>query len=111
MAIIRPCAEVRNNYNEISRLCHETSQPIYITKNGFNDLVILSNEAYEKYENERIEKLVSEHFDKRYPDFESFKADVEKHIQEGLKAVEESRVQSMEDYVKEMEEKYGYTLH
>lgn len=48
MAIIRPCAELRNNYNEISRICHETQEPVYITKNGTNDLVILSNEAYEK---------------------------------------------------------------
>ena len=45
MAIIRPCAELRNNYNEISRICHETQEPVYITKNGTNDLVILSNEA------------------------------------------------------------------
>ena len=110
MAIIRPSADLRNNYNEISKLCHETAQPIYITKNGYNDLVILSNEAFEKYEDERIEQLVSEHFDKKYPDFESFMADVEKHIDEGLKAVEEGRVVPMEVAIKEMEEKYGYKI-
>ena len=54
MAIIRPCAELRNNYNEISRICHETQEPVYITKNGTNDLVILSNEAYEKSEDIKI---------------------------------------------------------
>ena len=37
MAVIRPSAELRNNYNEISRICHETQQPVYITKNGAND--------------------------------------------------------------------------
>ena len=44
MAIIRPCAELRNNYNEISRICHETQEPVYIKKNGTNEFVILSNE-------------------------------------------------------------------
>ena len=48
MAYIRPCADLRNKYNEISKICHETYEPIYITKNGSNDLVILSNEAYEE---------------------------------------------------------------
>ena len=58
MAIIRPCAELRNNYNEISRICHETQEPVYITKNGTNDLVILSNEAYEKSEDIKITNTV-----------------------------------------------------
>ena len=47
MSLIRPCADLRNNYNEISKICHETKEPIYITKNGFNDLVILSHETFE----------------------------------------------------------------
>ena len=50
MPLIRPCADLRNNYNEISKICHETKQPVYITKNGYNDLVVLSNEAYEEYD-------------------------------------------------------------
>lgn len=37
MAQIRPCADLRNNYNEISKICHETNEPVYITKNGFSD--------------------------------------------------------------------------
>ena len=73
MALIRPCADLRNNYNEISKICHETKQPVYITKNGYNDLVLLSNEAYETYEEERIDRLISEHLNKKYPDFESFR--------------------------------------
>ena len=43
MTQIRPCADLRNNYNEISKICHETNEPIYITKNGFSDLVVLSD--------------------------------------------------------------------
>ena len=77
MAYIRPSADLRNNYNEISRICHETKEPMYITRNGANDLVVLCDEAYEKLrkkvdrtEEERIDKLISEHFDKYYASFE-----------------------------------------
>ena len=81
MALIRPCADLRNNYNEISRICHETKKPMYITKNGTNDLVVLSDEAYEdiirkneETEEERIDRLVAEHFDmlKLHLDFSDF---------------------------------------
>lgn len=106
MALIRPCADLRNNYNEISKLCHETNQPVYITKNGYNDLVVLSNEAYEKQEEERIEKLVSEYFDKKFSDFESFKKDLYEKIEHGLKDIEEGRCIPAKDFFKEMEEKY-----
>ena len=37
---------LRNKYNEISKICHETKEPMYITKNGANDLVILSDQAF-----------------------------------------------------------------
>lgn len=76
MALIRPCADLRNNYNEISKICHSTSKPIYITKNGYNDLVILSNEAYEQLIEENINKTLEKDFSKKYPDFESFKKEV-----------------------------------
>ena len=49
MALIRPCADLRNNYNEISKICHETKEPMYITKNGTNDLVILSFDVLRHY--------------------------------------------------------------
>lgn len=87
MALIRPCADLRNNYNKISRICHETKEPIYITRNGTNDLVILSDEAYESLrkafeetEEKRIDRLVSEHFDKQYATFEEFKKDIKKFL-------------------------------
>lgn len=64
MALIRPCADLKNNYNEISKLCHETKKPVYITKNGYNDLVLLSTEAFEQYEEEQINKLISKQFEK-----------------------------------------------
>ncbi len=48
MPNIRPSADLRNKYNEISDFCHTYSEPIFITKNGKGDLAVLSIEAYEK---------------------------------------------------------------
>ena len=48
MPIIRPCADLKDNYDEISRICHATKEPVYITKDGQKDLVVLSNEVYYK---------------------------------------------------------------
>ena len=48
MPLIIPSADLRNNYNKISKRCHETKEPIYVTRNGVNDLVVLSDEVFEK---------------------------------------------------------------
>lgn len=45
---ILPSTILRNQYNEISERCRTTGEPIYLTKNGEGDLVVLSIEAYEK---------------------------------------------------------------
>ena len=47
MPTIRSSADLENNYNEISELCHEYSEPVFITKNGTGDLTVMSIEAYE----------------------------------------------------------------
>ncbi len=44
---IRPVSDLRNNFSEISRIVHETAQPVFLTKNGFGDMVVLSMEAFE----------------------------------------------------------------
>lgn len=46
MPQIRPITDLRNT-NEISELCHARHEPIFITKNGYGDLVVMSIEAYE----------------------------------------------------------------
>ena len=48
--IIKASASLRNNYSEISDLAKKTKEPIYITKNGDGDLVLMSIEAFEKRE-------------------------------------------------------------
>lgn len=47
MATIRPSSDLRNKYNEISEICHQTKKPVYITKNGLGDLAVMSIELYE----------------------------------------------------------------
>ena len=46
---IIPITDLRNT-TEISKMCHEVNEPIYVTKNGYGDLVIMSTETLEIYE-------------------------------------------------------------
>lgn len=48
MPSIRPSSDLRNKYNEISKFCHEYSEPIYITKNGKGDLAVMSIDLFER---------------------------------------------------------------
>ena len=48
--VIKPSAVLRNDYASISNLAKETNEPIYITKNGEGDMVLMSIEAFEKRE-------------------------------------------------------------
>lgn len=50
MPQIRPIKDLRNT-NEISDLCHSKKEPIFITKNGYGDLVVMSIEAYDELVN------------------------------------------------------------
>lgn len=52
MDMIRPSADLRNRYNEISKVCHETREPVYITVNGRGDTVILGLAEYEQMKRE-----------------------------------------------------------
>jgi PHD/YefM family antitoxin component YafN of YafNO toxin-antitoxin module len=47
MPLIRPSADLKDKYNEISQICHEYTDPVFITKNGTGDLAVMSIEAYE----------------------------------------------------------------
>ncbi len=47
---IKPSAAIRQNYNEIADLCRKTSEPIFLTKNGEGDLVVMDIETYNRRE-------------------------------------------------------------
>ena len=59
MPDIRPVSDLRNNFAEISRTVHETAEPVFLTKNGYGDMVVMSMEAYEQkmFESEVYLKL------------------------------------------------------
>ena len=81
MAIIRPSADLRNKYKEISELCKNTGQPVYITVNGREDTAIIdSNVLDELYQ---TIKLMQE-------------------INQGIADVNSERVMSLEDAKKKL---------
>lgn len=60
MPQIRPITDLRNT-TEISELCHAKREPLFITKNGYGDLVIMSIETYEEIiETARTDAAISE---------------------------------------------------
>ena len=59
MPQIRPITDLRNT-TEISELCHAKKEPLFITKNGYGDLVVMSIEAYEKmFETAQIDAVIN----------------------------------------------------
>ena len=76
MPTIRPSSDIRNNYQEISRLCKETGKPVYITVNGKGDTAIMDIEA----------------LDELYARLELYEK-----LTEGLKDLEEGRVRTHDE--------------
>ncbi len=58
--LIKPSAAIRQNYTEIANLCKETGEPVFLTKNGEGDLVVMDIATYDQREKqlELREKLV-----------------------------------------------------
>ena len=56
---IRPVSDLRNKFSDISRTVHESGAPVFLTKNGRGDMVVMSMEAYEQnlFESEIYLKL------------------------------------------------------
>ncbi len=72
MPAIRASADLRNKYSDISTYCHSTNEPVFITKNGQGDLAVMSIEQYDQ--------LLA-------------KIDLYSKLAEGLKDVQEGKVQ------------------
>ena len=79
--MIRPVSDLRNNFADISRTVHETAKPVFLTQNGYGDMVVMSMEAYEslRFESEVYAKLQAaereaELTDARYSPKEVFEA-------------------------------------
>ena len=85
MPQIIPIRDLKNT-SEISDLCHASGEPIFVTKNGYGDMVVMSMETYEK----RLQML----------DIYHKLATAEEQIKSG-------KVMSAEDSMKGLREKYG----
>ena len=48
MPIIRPISDLRNNFSSISEIAHSDNEPVFLTKNGIGDLVVMSLEYYDQ---------------------------------------------------------------
>ena len=61
---IRPISDLRNKFSDISRAVHESNAPVYLTRNGRGDMVVMSLETYEQnlFETEIYLKLKEAEF-------------------------------------------------
>ncbi len=85
MTRIIPITELRKT-NEISEACHKSNEPIFITKNGYGDLVIMSIETYER---------------------QMALANVYKKLAKAEEDIVEGRVLEGEEVFKKLRKKYG----
>ena len=54
---IRPSAAIRQNYNEIAELCRKTAEPVFLTKNGEGDLVVMDCIGYTVTMKEKVHQI------------------------------------------------------
>ena len=95
MNMIRPVSDLRNNFADISKTVHETAQPVFLTKNGYGDMVVLSMEAFEnlQFESEVYFKLQEAEREAELTDQRYSSKDVLKAMKA---AIEGSRVYKLE---------------
>ncbi|MFA6983616.1 MAG: type II toxin-antitoxin system Phd/YefM family antitoxin [Sedimentibacter sp.] len=87
---IRPVTDLRNKFSDISKLVHEKAEPVFLTKNGYGDMVVMSIETYEKmlmdniiFEKLREAIIVAESTEERY-DFDKVSKEMRDKLIEKL---------------------------
>jgi len=86
MNLIRPVSDLRNNFAEISKTVHETAQPVFLTKNGYGNMVVLSMEAFQnmQFESEVYFKLQEAEQEAEYTDTRYSSKDVLNAMKEAI---------------------------
>ena len=86
MNSIRPVSDLRNNFADISKTVHETKRPVFLTKNGFGDMVVMSMEAYEnlQFESEVYFKLKEAEYEAEMTNKRFSPKDVLKNMREAI---------------------------
>ena len=78
-------ADIRLKYSEVVKKCRETGEPIYVTKNGQGELVIMDIDSFEKREQElQAQQLVLEAFASRLAGEKDYSLEESKKLIEGL---------------------------
>jgi PHD/YefM family antitoxin component YafN of YafNO toxin-antitoxin module len=90
MPTIKSSTDLRNGYNAISTFCHESREPVFITKNGQGDLAIMSIDVYEELTRKRAKSI------------EDSRQELYQLLAEGRKAVEEGRTRPLDEVVADM---------
>ncbi len=90
MSRIRPVSDLRNNFAKISKMVHETEEPMFLTKNGYGDMVVMSIEAYEKkkFESEVYFKLKEAELEASSTDIRYSHDEVFSELRKNLKIME-----------------------
>ena len=84
MPTVRTIADFRSNYNEIFELCHQNTEPVFVTRNGIEDLAVMSMETYHLL---------------------SGKLQLYACIEEGLRQVKQGKITPMKETVKSIRTK------
>jgi prevent-host-death family protein len=86
MNLIRPVSDLRNNFAEISKTVHETAQPVFLTKNGYGNMVVLSMEAFQnmQFESEIYFKLLEAEREAEYTNTRYSSKDVLNAMKEAI---------------------------
>lgn len=92
MPQIRPISDLRNHFAEISKIVHETREPVFLTKNGHGDMVVMSIEHYEdmQYNNEILAKLQEAEIEANNSDVRYSHDEVFKQLRQRLRNGEKS---------------------
>ena len=85
MPTIKSSADLRNDYNRISNFCHQYSEPVFITKNGYGRLVVMDIDYYQRTM-QQIEEANA--------------------VNAGLDDLENGRLRAGHDVLREMKDKY-----
>jgi PHD/YefM family antitoxin component YafN of YafNO toxin-antitoxin module len=93
MPKIMPITELRNT-KKITQVCEEEQAPVFVTSNGFNKLVVMSDEVFNKYE-----EIYNKYF---------VLADIYRKLSEAEQDMRENKVRSAKDVFEELDKKYGY---
>jgi len=93
MPKILPITELRNT-KKITQVCEEEHAPVFVTSNGFNKLVVMSDEVFNKYE-----EIYNKYF---------VLADIYHKLEEAEEDIKSNRVRSAKDVFGELDKKYGF---